>query len=174
MAEKRSIRIFNLIAPIYGLFFTYQKNRYSKNLEAMQGKLDLSNYHSIIDVGCGTGALCNVLGTLGLKVTGVDSASRMLSIAKQKTNNPNIAFYEADLLQGCSFKDNQFDIAIASYVAHGIEREQRKKLYREMSRIARHLVIIHDYNQRRSVMTSLIEWLEGGDYFHFINHAETE
>ena len=47
-------------------------------------------------------------------------------------------------------------------------------MYAEMSRVARQYVIIHDYNKKRSFFTSIIEWLEGGDYFHFVKHAETE
>ena len=43
-----------------------------------------------------------------------------------------------------------------------------------MSRVAKHYVIIHDYNQKRSLLISLVEWLEGGDYFRFIRQAEPE
>ena len=37
-----------------------------------------------------------------------------------------------------------------------------------------HLVIIHDHNQKRSVLTNIIEWFEGGDYFNFIKKVEGE
>lgn len=47
-------------------------------------------------------------------------------------------------------------------------------MYTEMSRISKKWVIIHDYNDQKTLITSLIEWLEGGDYFHFIRHAEPE
>ena len=36
------------------------------------------------------------------------------------------------------------------------------------------LVIIHDYNRERSLLTSIAEWMEGGDYFRFIKIAEKE
>jgi len=35
-------------------------------------------------------------------------------------------------------------------------------------------VIIYDYNENRSLVTTIIEWLERGDYFHFIKKAESE
>ncbi len=140
----------------------------------MQNKVDIASYTSILDVGCGTGALCSALADLELEVTGVDPAQKMLAIARKKAKKDNITFQEADVVKGLPFQDNQFAIAIASYVAHGMEKEQRKLLYREMSRVAKHLVIIHDYNKKRSALTSLIEWLERGDYFHFIKHAESE
>jgi hypothetical protein len=47
-------------------------------------------------------------------------------------------------------------------------------MYAEMGRIARKLVVFHDYNQRRSIVTDLVEWLEGGDYFGFIQKARAE
>lgn len=31
----------------------------------------------------------------------------------------------------------------------------------------------HDYNKKRSLITDIAEWLEGGDYFNFINIAES-
>ncbi|MDG2835092.1 hypothetical protein P7M40_24720, partial [Vibrio parahaemolyticus] len=63
---------------------------------------------------------------------------------------------------------------IASYVAHGLQKNERKKLYAEMSRVTKSKVIIYDYNQRRSSLTTIIEWLERGDYFQFIKEAEHE
>ena len=47
-------------------------------------------------------------------------------------------------------------------------------MYLEMARLARDWVIIHDYNKKRSTLTTIIEWLERGDYFHFIRHADQE
>ncbi|WP_132102071.1 hypothetical protein [Dehalobacter sp. MCB1] len=43
-----------------------------------------------------------------------------------------------------------------------------------MSRITRHFVIINDYNEKRSLLVNIAEWLEGGDYFNFIKKAQDE
>ena len=40
--------------------------------------------------------------------------------------------------------------------------------------MAKEYVVIYDYNQKRSALTSLIEWMEGCDYFRFIRNAEKE
>ena len=72
------------------------------------------------------------------------------------------------------FGDKSFDVSIASYVAHGLTADERKLMYAEMSRVTEKWVIIYDYNKKRSLLTSFIEWLEGGDYFHFIRDAEPE
>lgn len=166
--------LFDLIAPIYGLFYNYQKRHFKAALDSVQSQLDLSEYKNIIDIGCGTGALCSVLHGKGLSVTGIDPARKMLNIAKKKNENSGIELIEASSLERLPFSDKSFDISIASYVAHGINEQERKIMYQEMSRITKHLVIIYDYNENRSLLTNTIEWLEGGDYFNFIRTVKSE
>lgn len=174
MGKKSNGSLFNLIAPVYALFYDMQRKRFAKIWERARKELDLQSYKTIIDIGCGTGALCSVLHEKGLTVTGVDPAEKMLKAARKKAGNTSIQFVEADVLQTLPYKDKEFDISIASYVAHGLQPEQRRLMYAEMSRITKGKVIIHDYNANRSILTSLIEWLEQGDYFHFIKVAEKE
>lgn len=174
MGEKKSSLLFNVIAPIYGLFYKSQKNKFANIIEKVQGKLDITSFKTIIDIGCGTGALCSTLSEKGMKVTGVDSAKNMLEIAINKPENRDIKFVNASVLKTLPFADKTFDIAIASYVAHGLMPQERMTMYAEMSRVARNWVVIHDYNNKRELFTSIIEWLEGGNYFHFIKNAELE
>ena len=174
MGKDEGSRLFDTIAPIYGLFFHWQRRRFLRIMEDMQKELDLSGYNTALDVGCGTGALCSVLSDKGLKVTGVDPAARMLSAAGGRPENKGVTFIRASALERLPFEDKSFDIVIASYVAHGLQKEGRKKLYAQMGRLARNKVVIHDYNQNRSPLISLIEWLEHGDYFGFIKAARDE
>ncbi len=175
MAEKNNGEsLFNLIAPVYGLFYNTQKKRYAQVIAEVSNVLDITQFRAALDVGCGTGALCSVLATKGMEVTGVDPAGNMLEVARRKVGNAGVEFVQADVLDRLPFNDNSFDIAIASYVAHGLAADERQHMYAEMSRVAREWVIIHDYNDKRSPFVSFIEWLEGGDYFHFIKHAEPE
>lgn len=171
-------KLFNRIAPIYGLFFKYQKKHYQKILNDIQNdyqnNINLNEDVIIIDFGCGTGALCSALKDMKLDVTGVDSARNMLKVAIKKTKDTDIKFHEGSILERLPFVDNSFDIAIASYVAHGLNRSERKKMYKEMSRLSKELVIIHDYNEKRSLLTDLVEWLERGDYFNFIKVVKGE
>ena len=174
MTKKTSRRLFNTISPVYGLFYQAQKKRYGDIIQKFSHEIDRSSVSTVLDVGCGTGAFCSALHHFGLSVPGVDPAEKVLNIAKKQNADQPIRFLQTNVLEGLPFQDNQFDIAIASYVAHGLERDERKRMYTEMSRVARLYVIIHDYNQKRSWLTSFVEWLEGGDYFLFIRHAETE
>ena len=174
MSITKSNILFNAISPIYGLFFNSQRRNYRDVISKVEEDLNLTNYNSIVDVGCGTGALCSVLYEEGLKVTGIDPAQFMLNAAIRKNKDKDIEFQIGNALEGLYFKENQFDIAIASYVAHGLQPEERKKMYREMSRVSKDWVVIHDYNKKRSLLTTVIEWLERGDYFRFIRAAEKE
>ncbi|NLB21807.1 MAG: class I SAM-dependent methyltransferase [Clostridium sp.] len=171
---KNSRSLFNTIAPVYNLFFTYQRKRFIETFAEIKPGFDISQFKTALDVGCGTGALCSVLNEMGMKVTGVDLARKMLDYAKRKKENEGVQFLVANALEGLPFQDHSFELVMASYVAHGMPQEQRKTLYSEMSRISSKKVIIYDYNENRSLMTSLVEWLERGDYFHFIRHAKTE
>ncbi|HCU07772.1 MAG TPA: class I SAM-dependent methyltransferase [Clostridiales bacterium] len=173
-AASSSNFLFNTIAPIYGLFYEMQKKRYGAVIDSASGVLDLASYDTVLDVGCGTGALCAVLAEKGLSVTGVDPAAKMIASAKRHPESKEINYIHGSALEKLPFEDNSFDISIASYVAHGMGKAERKSLYAEMARVTRSKVVIYDYNQNRALLTSLIEWLERGDYFRFIRDTTNE
>lgn len=171
---KNSSLLFNSIAPIYGLFYNMQKSRYRAVFDSVSESLGLTSYANVLDVGCGTGALCSVLHEKGFEVTGIDPADKMVRIAQNHSENKTITFIQANVLESLPFETKTFDLSIASYVTHGLQKSERKQMYAEMSRVSKSKVIIYDYNQKRGVMTSIIEWLERGDYFNFIKEAEAE
>ena len=174
MGKNKDGLLFDAIAPVYGMFYHWQKKRFLEVIQSVRKEIDLAAYRSVLDVGCGTGALCSVMYGKGLAVTGVDNAARMLDIAKRQRENKEIHFIQASALERLPFEDKSFDIAIASYVAHGLQKDERMQLYSQMSRVTRHKVIIYDYNQNRRPLISMIEWLEHGDYFGFIKAAHDE
>jgi ubiquinone/menaquinone biosynthesis C-methylase UbiE len=174
MKKKNGNFLFNFIAPIYGLFYNSQKKNYKITIANMKEIIDISKYKNIIDIGCGTGALCSVLNQEGLEVTGIEPAVRMLKIGSKKIENSKINFVECSTCSKLPFEDNSFNLSIASYVAHGLHPEERIQMFKEMSRLTKDYVIIHDYNNQRRFFTNIIEWLEGGDYFNFIKVVQTE
>ena len=174
MRKQNGNFLFNTIAPVYGLFYQKQKQRYREIVRHAARELNLVGNESILDVGCGTGALCSVLHEAGFSVTGIDPAQNMLAVAKRQPENEDIRFLQADALEQLPFADKSFDLSIASYVAHGLQKRERMKLYAEMRRITKEKVILFDYNQNRSLTTSLVEWLERGDYFRFIKNPKGE
>lgn len=166
--------LFDIISPIYGLFFNYQLKYFEKIFEKTKNDVDFSKYKTVLDIGCGTGALCKILYEEGLEVVGVDPSKGMINQARKKSKNLPIKFMQIQPGEKLPFEDKSFDIAITSYVAHGLQKDERIKLYKEMKRLAKKIIIIHDYNQTRSIMTNIVEWLERGDYFNFIKFAEQE
>lgn len=173
MAKRNKAEsLFDRIAYPYSWFYGYQKNMYRKAFEKSRSFFDFSAFKSALDVGCGTGALCAVLKEEGLQVTGTDASRKMLRIAKKK--NPDLKFVLSDATKSLDFENKSFDVVVASYVAHGMKEEERRKLYREMSRLAKEYVVIYDYNENKGALTSFVEFLEGGDYFNFIKKSKRE
>lgn len=174
ITSDRGITLFDRIAPVYGLFFKYQTRMYRKDLEKVKKVFSLPMRPMTLDVGSGTGALCFVLHSEGWEITGTEPSRGMLNVARRKLASEGIRLVQADVLSGLPFTDKSFDVSTASFVAHGLNADQRKAMYREMNRVTKELVIIIDYNQNRSLVTDMAETLEGGDYFNFIKQVEPE
>jgi len=172
--NKERFNVFQVIAPIYGYFYHMQKRNYQLGLKQLFTQLDFSTINTLVDIGCGTGALASVLSQMGFQVTGIDSSSGMLSKGKQKKENQKIRFILGNIIERLPFEDKSFDASFASFVAHGFSLEDRKIMYTEMSRISKKYLILLDYNKNRTVLTDIAERLEGSDYFNFIQEVEIE
>lgn len=169
-----SSRRFDLIAPAYGRGFPSQHQLYREIYQREPVKQILAGSSSILDVGCGTGALACALRENGYQVTGTDASLGMLRQAIKLIKPTAASCVLADATSGLPFIAKGFDVCLASYVAHGLKPNQRLSLYAEMRRLSRNLVIIHDYTAKRSLITSVLEWGEGGDYFNFIKVVQNE
>lgn len=166
--------LFDKIAPVYGMFFGFQVKIFRTVLDKGVSAINIPEHTSFLDIGCGTGALTFALSERGCHVTGADAAPQMIKRAKERNAGNKTAFVVGNVLSKLDFDSKSFDVVIASYVAHGMNKTDRKKLYDEAARLARKMIIFHDYNQKRTLGSDIIEWLEGGDYFNFINIAEIE
>jgi ubiquinone/menaquinone biosynthesis C-methylase UbiE len=174
MTDPASKGLFGRIAPLYSLFFQHQRKSHGGVLDLAQQEIDMRGFKSVLDVGCGTGALCAAWHERGYKVTGVDQERRMVEVARRKNAGSGIEFLTGDVIHGLPFPDRSFDVVIASYVAHGLPSAQRHVMYGEMKRLARNLVIIHDFNRVRSGLLDFIEAMEGSDYLRFIEVVHDE
>ena len=59
-----------------------------------------------MDLGCGTGILCEILQNSGIQAAGMDFSSGMIEIARR--GNPQIPYEVADMITFCP--DTQFDL----------------------------------------------------------------
>lgn len=169
------MKLFDLISPVYGLFFKFQVKNFEQVLDLAEAEgIDLKKCESVLDIGCGTGALYKALHDRGIKVTGVDTSKGMLKQARRKLADIEAQCVEIKAGEPLPFADRSFDLVITSYVAHGLSKDERLIFYQEMQRLANKMVIVHDYNEERQLLTTIVEWLEGGDYFNFIKQAADE
>ena len=166
--------LFDRIAKVYGWFFHRQQTGYEIALKKLGEVEDLSSVSRVLDIGCGTGALCSVFAKSGYQTFGVDSSQKMLQQAEKKTKGLNIDFQQATIVNDLPFENDSMDLVSASFVAHGLPKELRLKMLNDMNRISNHLVILIEFNQHRRWYIDLVEWAEQGDYFNFIKTIDTE
>lgn len=166
------MNLFDLIARPYAGFFNYQYRQFKGIVQILLYSLPEAP-KSVLDVGCGTGAMCQVFKEHGLIVAGCDQSSAMIKQSKRLTSS-SITYIEADVLHGLPFPDDSFDLVVASFVAHGMTTDNRLKLYAQMNRIARNDVLLVDYGSTRHWLSDILEYLEKGDYFNFIKVIDKE
>jgi len=169
-----SSHLFDLIAPIYGRTFRHQYENYFEIYQRQPVREMLAGCRSILDIGCGTGAMASALCDSGYQITGVDASLGMLRQAKNLLRSETTSCIFSDANGGLPFFAKGFDVCLASYVAHGLKPLGRLALYAEMRRLADKIVIVHDYTDKRSLITDIVEWGEGGDYFNFIKVVQDE
>ena len=76
---------------------------------------------SVLDLGCGNGALTKKLAEKGHDVMGMDASAELLEIAKKKY--PDICFVRGDAID--FHMDRLFDVVFSNAVFHWIDREKQ-------------------------------------------------
>ena len=170
MNIKNHKLLFNIIAPGYNWFFKSQTRNYTEILSKYIDKLEIPDNCRVLDAGCGTGALTQALVDVGFKVVGIDIADMMMHYGTKR----GLDCRYGDIVKGLDFEDKSFDLVVFAFVAHGLDREKRKKLFNEASRLSKGKVLFHDYSSERNTITNIIEFIEGGDYFNFIKTGLSE
>ncbi len=156
--------LFNIIAPGYNWFFESQTRNYTEVLAKNINKLELPDRGKVLDVGCGTGALTKAFSDRKFDVLGVDMAANMIRYGLRR----GLECRYGNIIEGLKFKDKSFDLITFAFVAHGLDSLKRKELFLEAARLSRGKVLFHDYSPVRNILTDIIEFIEGGDYFNFI------
>ena len=100
----------------------------------------------------------------GFEVIGIDMAGMMMRYGIKR----DLDCRYGNIVEGLDFDDNSFDLVTFAFVAHGLDRDKRRKLFIEAARLSGGKVLFHDYSPERSIITNIIEYIEGGDYFNFI------
>ena len=96
--------------------------------------LALEKDMKILDLGCGTGYLSDLLadcvGPEG-KVVAVDPNKSRLELAERQYSRPNLVFLQAN---DVTFPEDQYDLVFLNYVMHWIENKNAllNKVYRNL------------------------------------------
>lgn len=104
---------------------------------------DLSRL-SVLDVGCGSGALDRDLSAFG-RLEGVDSSPTMVETARGA--NPGATYHVADGA-ALPYDERTFDVAFASCVLHHVPRAERPGVVAELHRVLRPggLAVVFEHN----------------------------
>ena len=94
-----------------------------------------NNGNNILDIGIGTGILCEKLYREGFSITGIDFSDEMLKICRAKMPTAKIIQY--DFTKGFpeSIKNDSFDHIICTYAIHHIEDDAKIRFIKELVKI---------------------------------------
>jgi len=170
--DKRALFIFDLIAPIYGFVDKGLQKSFAISAKLLDKEIDIEG-KSVLDVGCGTGAwLTSIAQYNPSECVGVDFSDKMLKEARAK--HPDFRFEKASAENLGIYQDNEFDIVTASYVLHGVTKEHRTKMLKEMKRVAKDFIVIHDFLGRTAPFVQFLEFMERSDYKYFKKNFNKE
>jgi len=96
--------------------------------------LGLRTGMSVLEVGCGAGALLRALGGSGLSLTGVDASETLVDVAREAVD-AELFVAEASALP---FPDRRFDAAVChSVFQYFTDLEYAERALRELDRVSR-------------------------------------
>lgn len=156
--------------------------------KALLSHLSWDGRGSLIDIGCGSGALAILCGKTwpGANITGIDYWSREWNYAKEQCEEnariealSHITFCQGDAAS-LPFADESFDAAVSNFVFHEVRTQPDKgKVVREALRVVKKggSFAFHDLFEQKQIygnMETLIEELkaEGITEIHYLPHTE--
>ena len=97
------------------------------------GLIDAAPGGSVLDLGCGNGALSHALHEKGYRVVGLDASAELLEVAR--TSYPDLDFRQGD---ATDFELSEpMDVVFSNAVFHWIDRERQPEMLRCVRRALR-------------------------------------
>lgn len=87
----------------------------------------------IVDIGCGQGELCRELSEMCHSVVGIDSAKKLIDIARSKTENDNVSYKFLNASKLAGMQSSEFDSAVSVLALQNME--ELPKVLSEASRV---------------------------------------
>ena len=133
-------RTLDYAAGIYDIFEPMLMfGREGEIIEQLISLLDIQDFHRILDIGCGTGVITQVVSTAlnsekGGFVTGIDAAGKMIQGARKKRESRRCKF-EVAAAEDLKFEDNSFDSILSTLFFHHIQLDLKEKAFAEAFRV---------------------------------------
>ncbi|MGH2365597.1 MAG: class I SAM-dependent methyltransferase, partial [Chloroflexota bacterium] len=94
------------LAAIYDAMNAYQPGTQPAFYTRLADDL---NARRIVDIGCGTGLITELLATADRTVVGIEPSARLLAIARKRDSNQHVTWVEGDT---SVLGSHQFDLAL--------------------------------------------------------------
>ncbi|HEY6286795.1 MAG TPA: methyltransferase domain-containing protein [Ktedonobacteraceae bacterium] len=111
---------------------------------------------SVLDVGCGTGALTGLarqrVGESGM-VYAIDAVPQMITVARRKAARRNLAIdFQVGLIEQLAFPDDSFDVVLSSLMMHHLPEELKRQGLAEIARVLKPggRLLILDFQPRQT------------------------
>ncbi|ALK06631.1 MAG: hypothetical protein AAY43_06565 [Methanosarcina sp. 795] len=154
--QSGNYKKYNSKNPLMGMVIS----NFIENLKATVTPLE--NINRIIDIGCGEGFIINCLDFSD--ITGVDISKSALKLARDKNRNFNLC---AGSVYELSFKNDSFDLAIATEVLEHLEEPERA--IQEIRRVSRNYCVFSVPNEP---YFRIMNFLRGKNLTRFGNDIE--
>ncbi len=116
----------------------------------------------VLDIPCGTGRIDNWLLNASFRVIAADISSEMLAVARQKVRPTAswLVYVRADA-DHLPFRSRSVDVLLCIRFLHLLDREARRRVLREVARVARRRVVVEFHVERRvkAAKRAIISWL---------------
>lgn len=142
--KERSVptrgRTLDHAAPVYDLLepllLLGSQKKYDQDIIS---RLELSENHRVLDLGCGTGVLTKMIAErldscLGGESIGIDAAARMIAAAQKKRASENCHF-EVMAAEKLAYADESFDAVVSSLFFHHVPLDLKEEALREAFRV---------------------------------------
>jgi len=108
-----------------------------RDVGLMLTKLDLSQMHRVLDIGCGAGNLSFWLEEMGFEVFGCDVSEAAIDWAGDlaRKRESRVDFRVADATKASGYESDYFDLVVDNHCLHCIIGEDRECYLRELRRV---------------------------------------